>query len=109
MSTEQEIDSLRRTINRIIESLQVSLGTQKQDKSEVASVLSIVLELAAREGLSEAHVLEVFRLRSDLFFQRSLENIEDVSPSLAARLETIIPSKSDPAADWPALFPEDEP
>jgi hypothetical protein len=101
-----DIEALQEQIKSIVQSLHVDYAAQLRDLAKVDALTSIILDLAKREGLSAQRFQMVLEQRSQHFHQRRLEGIENVSGSLAAKIETILPSKEDPGAELLPLFPD---
>jgi hypothetical protein len=75
-------------------------------ESQVEALLSLLAEMAARSGLSEAHVASCFRERFLYFEDRILQETETASPDLAAHIDTRVEGEIPTSQNFRQLFPE---
>lgn len=103
-TTEQRLAELERLVSGMIDWQTASSRTEQMDDAKAMALFSIVQELSERSGISleafHAHYETRFRWWHDYY----LREAENVSPGLAAELDTRTLEQSDVSERYPPLF-----
>jgi hypothetical protein len=112
-STMTEIEALRAELKELEECVNylmgspVSAAVQSRLTATLKALASIVRDLAKREGVDPERFQKVFSQRTDIYYQHELEQVENDSPNLAAKISAVLPSVGTDDDPMP-LFPEED-
>ena len=102
---EARTDILEKELDGIHVEWQRDRGRQIRQEAQIEALLSVVKELAAHSGLSEAHVEACFRERFLIFQDRDLTAYDSKSSDLAAHIDKRPASEIPTQKEFRPLFP----
>jgi hypothetical protein len=89
---------------------EAAMGNRLHRQAEHEALMSIVKEMAGRDGISGEQFDDAMRTRTSFFLHQAFQHASDSTPSLKARMSKIYDQEAaaSPADSYEAMFPEQQ-
>lgn len=100
----QRIENLEKLVYSLNDLNTSEIGTDKLDDANFMALYSIVSEMAEKQGVDSKAFLSHFSARFRWWHDRSLREIEEISPDLAAKIDKRSIAECDVDPTYPPIF-----